>query len=115
MLVNIGSILKCPDIYTGDIVLPGDDNMLKRSSGRFYKLSTFSWITSLVNDLNFKGYKCCKGIGVLLDLFPGKDGNVWEAKVKTNSGEFIRPLQHLYPLKLRSFTNEVIHESVVEL
>lgn len=79
----MGKNIKYPNIYIGDIVLFDDDN-LKR----------IKWAQ-----------------GIFVDLFPGKGRNFRE--VKTSSGEFIRPLQHLDPLELEmSLIKEVILENV---
>lgn len=37
-------------------------------------------------------------------VFPGKDGIIRIVKVKTAKGEFIRPIQRLYPLEISSKT-----------
>jgi hypothetical protein len=42
----------------------------------------------------------------IVELIPGKDGNVRVARVKTVTGEWIRPLQRLYPLEVSS-PNEI--------
>lgn len=79
----MGKNIKYPNIYIGDIVLFDDDN-LKR----------------------IKWAQC-----IFVDLFPRKGRNF--RKVKTSSGEFIRPLQHLDPLELEmSLIKEVILENV---
>lgn len=79
----MGENIKYPNIYIGDIVLVDDDNL--------------------------KRIKWPKGIFV--DLFPGNGRNFRE--VKTSSGEFIWPSQHLDPLELEMLlTKEVILENV---
>jgi len=87
MLVHKGKNPKCPDICIGDVVLLGDDNVKR-----------IKW-----------------PLAIVLKLFPGKDGNSRVAKVKTSSGEFIRPLQRLYPLELRSHIKEVISKNVEKI
>ena len=37
----------------------------------------------------------------VIDLFPGRDGITRLAKIKTQNGEMLRPLQRLYPLEIR--------------
>lgn len=41
-------------------------------------------------------------LGRVTELYPGKDGVVRVAKIKTASSEFIRPVQRLYPLEVSS-------------
>ncbi|KAG8172925.1 hypothetical protein JTE90_011271 [Oedothorax gibbosus] len=36
----------------------------------------------------------------ILELYPGKDGNVRVARLKTAHGELLRPLQRLYPMEM---------------
>jgi hypothetical protein len=38
----------------------------------------------------------------ILELIPGKDGTVRVAKIKTSTGEWMRPLQRLYPMEVSS-------------
>lgn len=38
-------------------------------------------------------------LGVVLEVFPGKDDCVRQAIVRTKDGEFLRPVQRLYPLE----------------
>ncbi|EZA54283.1 hypothetical protein X777_06158 [Ooceraea biroi] len=63
-------------VKEGDIVLIGQDN-LKR----------LEWPLARV-----------------IKIFPGKDGIVRVAKVKTATGELVRPIQRLYPLEISSTT-----------
>jgi hypothetical protein len=37
-------------------------------------------------------------LGRIIEVFPGGDGLVRTAKVKTTSGEFVRPITHLCPV-----------------
>ena len=39
-------------------------------------------------------------VGVVTELFPGKDGRVRTVKVKTSKGSLIRPIQHLHDLEI---------------
>lgn len=41
-------------------------------------------------------------LGVILEIYPGIDGCLQVAKVKTAKGECIRPIQWLYALKVES-------------
>jgi uncharacterized protein DUF5641 len=43
--------------------------------------------------------RCLWPIGRIMELYPGKDGKIRVAKVKTTTGIFIRPLQRLYHLE----------------
>ena len=38
----------------------------------------------------------------IIELFPGKDGVVCTARVKTQNGVLLRPVQRLYPLEITS-------------
>jgi len=38
----------------------------------------------------------------IVELIPGRDGNVRVARIKTSKGELIRPIQRLVPLEIRS-------------
>ncbi|UYV69015.1 KLHL10 [Cordylochernes scorpioides] len=41
-------------------------------------------------------------LGRILELYPGKDGRERVARVRTATGEFVRPLKRLFPLELGS-------------
>ncbi|GFY48896.1 hypothetical protein TNIN_497341 [Trichonephila inaurata madagascariensis] len=41
-------------------------------------------------------------MGLVMELFPGKDNSVRVVKVKTRMGELVRPVKRLYPLELSS-------------
>ena len=47
-------------------------------------------------------------LGVIQELYPGRDGNVRSVQVKTAKGMLIRPIQHLHHLEV----NERIRDSV---
>ncbi len=40
-------------------------------------------------------------MGVVLEVYPGKDNNVRVAKIKTTKGVMVRPVQRLFPLEIR--------------
>jgi hypothetical protein len=40
-------------------------------------------------------------MGVVLEVYPGKDNNVRVAKLKTTKGVLVRPIQRLFPLEIR--------------
>ncbi|XP_042892723.1 uncharacterized protein LOC122266866 [Penaeus japonicus] len=44
-------------------------------------------------------------IGVIVDIFPGKDGIIRSIKVKTKKGEVIRPIQRAYDLEISKHEN----------
>ena len=71
-LVQRGKDRKHEDFKVGDVVLVGVDNKKR-----------IEWPMARV-----------------LELIPGKDGKCRVAKVKTTTGELIRPLQRLYPLEI---------------
>ncbi|CAG7712906.1 unnamed protein product [Allacma fusca] len=60
------------DIKPGDIVLVGSDNTKR-----------VNWPMARI-----------------LEVFPGKDGMIRVAKVKTSNGELVRPIQRLYPFEV---------------
>jgi len=64
-------------LAVGDIVLVGQDNKKR-----------FEW-----------------PLGRNLELFPGKDGKVRVAKVKTSTGELLRPVRRIYQLEVKSREN----------
>ncbi|XP_011858320.1 PREDICTED: uncharacterized protein LOC105555888 [Vollenhovia emeryi] len=69
----------CTAVKSGDIVLIGQDNMKR-----------MDWPLARV-----------------IETFPGRDGIVRVVKVKTSSGELVRPIQRLYPLEVSSTVMEV--------
>ncbi|XP_021959017.1 uncharacterized protein LOC110854896 [Folsomia candida] len=71
-LVQHRSEKKTPTPEVGDVVLVGQDNKKR-----------FEW-----------------PLGRILEVYPGRDGNVRVAKVKTKLGSLLRPLQRLYPLEV---------------
>lgn len=77
-LVHHGKNPKCREAVVGEIVLIGDDNVKR-----------IRW-----------------PLGIIQEVYPGKDGFSRVAKVKTASGMLIRPFQRLYPLEI--FANEDI-------
>lgn len=71
------------DIKVGDIVFIGND-----------QLKRLDW-----------------PLGKITQLFPGRDGKVCVAKLKTATGELVRPVQRLYPLELSATENtEIVRE-----
>ncbi len=72
MLVQRGNEKACSILSKGDVVLVGADNKKR-----------FEW-----------------PLGIIVELIPGRDGNVRVARVKTKSGIITRPLQRLYPLEI---------------
>ncbi|XP_018395064.1 PREDICTED: uncharacterized protein LOC108773670 [Cyphomyrmex costatus] len=48
----------------------------------------------------------------ITEVYPGKDNIIRVAKVKTTTGELVRPIQHLYPLEMAEETKE---ENVEEI
>jgi len=73
-LVQRGKAEKCRNFQIGEVVLVGDDNKKR-----------WQW-----------------PLAKIIELFPGKDGNVRVAKVKTAAGKLVRPLQRLFPLEVSS-------------
>ncbi|XP_071648478.1 uncharacterized protein [Temnothorax longispinosus] len=49
-------------------------------------------------------------LGKIIQVFPGQDGKVRVVKLKTATGELVRPVQRLYPLELASESTEVSEE-----
>ncbi|GFV73828.1 uncharacterized protein TNCV_3540041 [Trichonephila clavipes] len=41
-------------------------------------------------------------LAVIVELVPGRDGNVRTVKVKIQTGVFLRPIQHIFPLEIDS-------------
>jgi len=83
-LVQKGNERKAVVSEIGDIVLVGHDNKKR-----------YDW-----------------PLGKILELYPGKDGKIRVAKVKTRMGMLIRPLQRLYPLEVSSPKALVISNEV---
>lgn len=54
--------------------------------------------------------KCNWPLGLVLETYPGADGNIRVARVKTAHGERIRPLQRLYPLEVCSTMKQLLVE-----
>ncbi|XP_035712961.1 uncharacterized protein LOC118437745 [Folsomia candida] len=73
-LVQRGKELNPEKFQVGDVVLVGSDNKKR-----------VDWPMARVEQ-----------------LLPGKDGKVRVARLKTQSGFFVRPLQRLYPLEVSS-------------
>ena len=44
-------------------------------------------------------------LGQVIELLPGKDGNVRLVRVKTAQSVLLRPIQRLYPLEIRSYSD----------
>lgn len=78
LLVQRGQDKRCRVISVGDVVLVGDDNKKR-----------LEW-----------------PMGRILEVFPGKDGHIRTATVKTTSGGImLRPVQRLYPLEVEDVKN----------
>ncbi|OXA36644.1 uncharacterized protein LOC110862921 [Folsomia candida] len=75
-LVQRGKHHRSVSFQVGDVVLIGDDNKKR-----------IEW-----------------PMGRIIQLYPGKDGQVRVARVKTTTNEFLRPLQRLFPLEVSSPT-----------
>lgn len=73
-LVQRGSTKKCEEFKVGDVVLVGSDNQKR-----------LQW-----------------PMAKIVELFPGKDNEIRVARVKTQGGFLVRPLQRLYPLEMSS-------------
>lgn len=58
-------------------------------------------------------------LAVILELIPGKDGHVRVARLRTQNGIYIRPVQRLYPLeisdKLDLCNNDKDSDSLIEV
>ncbi|GFU88961.1 integrase catalytic domain-containing protein [Trichonephila clavipes] len=65
------------DPQIGEVVLVGDDNK-KRLFGALAKI---------------------------IELIPGRDGKIRTVRLKTQHGKFLRPIQRIYPLEIRSNEN----------
>jgi len=72
LLVQKGNEKRIRHVEIGDIVLVGSDNKKR-----------FEW-----------------PLGRIVEVYPGKDGHVRVAKVRTAVGVLTRPLQRLYPLEI---------------
>lgn len=57
----------------------------------------------MISDDNSKQINC--PLGKIEELYPGKDRKFHVAKIKTNTGSFLRPHKRLYPLEIN---NELI-------
>ncbi|OXA43068.1 Pro-Pol polyprotein [Folsomia candida] len=75
-LVQRGKHHRSVSFQVGDVVLIGDDNKKR-----------IEW-----------------PMGRIIQLYPGKDGQVRVARVKTTTNEFLRALQRLFPLEVSSPT-----------
>jgi hypothetical protein len=53
-------------------------------------------------------------LGRVVELYPGRDGNIRVAKLRTNSGVFLRPLQRLYPLEMSHLREIEVPSSVMD-
>ncbi|XP_064108041.1 uncharacterized protein LOC135216591 [Macrobrachium nipponense] len=53
-------------------------------------------------------------LGVIVDVFPGKDGLIRSVNVKTSKGVITRPIQRLHYLEISSFDSEAITETINE-
>jgi hypothetical protein len=47
-------------------------------------------------------------LGKIVELIPGKDGNVRVVKVRTTTGVIIRPIQRLFPLEVSSTQDQLL-------
>ena len=96
----------------------------------FWKVWSNNYITNLPNVVKGFTKKCklSKGdlvlikednvprllwpIGVVVDMFPGKDGFIRSIKVRTKKGEIIRPIQRAYDLEIGKHENMMGPEAV---
>ena len=84
MLVQKSKEKKTALPQIGDVVLVGADNKKR-----------FEW-----------------PLGRIVELYPGKDGEIRVAKVQTQNGVLIRPLQRLYPLEVPGSEKIIVPEPV---
>ncbi|GIY34960.1 bel12-ag transposon polyprotein [Caerostris darwini] len=78
------SVIKREDkINVGDIVLIGTDDKKR-----------LHWL-----------------LGRVLELYPGKDGIIRRAKLRTEKGNILRPIQRLYPMELTPNYEQVVPET----
>ena len=52
-------------------------------------------------------------LGVILDLFPGRDGRSRVSKIKVGNREFLRPVQRLVPLEVSSICSTATEPQIV--
>ena len=52
-------------------------------------------------------------LGVILDLFPGRDGRSRVSKIKVGKREFLRPVQRLVPLEVSSSCSTATEPQIV--
>ena len=53
-------------------------------------------------------------LGVMVDVFPGKDGLIRSVNVKTSKGVITRPIQRLHYLEISSCSSEAVTETINE-
>ena len=53
-------------------------------------------------------------LGRVIEIFPGRDQEVRVVKVKTSSGELIRPIQRVYPLEISQEDHLLVSSSAKE-
>ena len=96
----------------------------------FWKVWSNNYITNLPNVVKGFSQKCklSKGdlvlikednvprllwpIGVVVDMFPGKDGFIRSIKVRTKKGEIVRPIQRAYDLEIGKHEHMIGPEAV---
>ncbi|GFS95593.1 DUF5641 domain-containing protein [Nephila pilipes] len=64
----------------------------------------------LVENKNLK--RLCWPLGKITETFPGKDGIVRLAKVRTARGEILRPIQCLYSLEINAVSGDSLRQKV---
>jgi len=64
----------------------------------------------LVGQENKKRYEW--PLGIIVELYPGRDGQVRVARVKTKNGFLVRPLQRLYPLEVPTTSEKEVSPEV---
>ncbi|GFU55936.1 DUF5641 domain-containing protein [Nephila pilipes] len=64
----------------------------------------------LIENKNLK--RLCWPLGKITETFPGKDGIARLAKVRTASGEILRPKQHLYSLEINAVSGDSLRYNI---
>ena len=55
-------------------------------------------------------------IGIISNVFPGRDGIVRAVEVRTNNGTIQRPVQYLYPLELScDYTKNIVEKTTLKV
>ncbi|GIY50195.1 hypothetical protein CEXT_449011 [Caerostris extrusa] len=67
-------------------------------------------VTSLIISKHKELLHC----GRVTEIFPGKDGVIRLVKVKTASGEKLRPVQRLYSLEINAVSSELLRHRALK-